>query len=56
MFEIEYSNLDWLYDFYVLCNSNILGISHSGFSLMASGLNNIENAKFLQPNSQTKNL
>jgi len=55
-FEIECPELDWLYDFYVLCNANIVGISHSGFSIMASTINNVVGSKFYQPNSLIKDL
>ena len=37
-------------------HANVVGISHSGFSIMASIINNVSGAEFYQPNSLIKDL
>jgi hypothetical protein len=55
-FECELSGLEWLCDFYVLMMAQVVAVSQSGFSIMASVLNAQEGAILLQPDSRAGSL
>lgn len=51
----EMSGFEFLQDFYILMNSNVIAISRSGFSLMAAMLNQ-QNARIYQPDFRIDSL
>jgi hypothetical protein len=51
-----HSQLDWLFDFYMMTIADVLVVSHSGFSIVASVINSNPCAVYLQPNMEAGNL